>query len=29
MLGHRQAAVTQIYAERDEKLGIEVAKKIG
>ncbi len=29
MLVHRQAAVTQIYAERDEKLGIEVAKNLG
>ena len=28
-LGHSQANVTQVYAERDMKKGIEVARKIG
>ncbi len=29
MLGHAKADVTQIYAERDKRLAIEVARKIG
>lgn len=29
MLGHAKADVTQIYAERDKRLAIQVAKKIG
>lgn len=28
-LGHATASVTQVYAERDSKLGIEVARRIG
>lgn len=28
-LGHSHAAVTQVYAERDERLGLEVARDIG
>ena len=29
LLGHSGADITQIYAERDERLGMELAKKIG
>jgi site-specific recombinase XerD len=29
ILGHSQANVTQIYAERDLALGVEVARAIG
>ena len=29
LLGHEKADVTQIYAERDLALALEVAKKIG
>jgi integrase len=29
LLGHTRADVTQIYAERDERLAVEVARKIG
>ena len=29
MLGHRQANVTQVYAERDLAKGVEVARRIG
>ena len=29
ILGHSQANVTQVYAERDLAKGIEVAKRIG
>jgi integrase len=29
MLGHAKADVTQVYAERDARLAVEVAKKIG
>ena len=29
MLGHREADVTQIYAERDEKRAIEIAREVG
>jgi hypothetical protein len=28
-LGHARADVTQTYAERDARLGIEVAKRLG
>ena len=28
-LGHAKADVTQVYAERDARLAMEVAKKIG
>jgi integrase len=28
-LGHVRADVTQVYAERDQRLGEEVARKIG
>ena len=29
VLGHSQANVTQVYAERDMQKGIEVARRIG
>ena len=29
LLGHAKADVTQIYAERDQQLGIRIAKEIG
>ena len=29
MLGHSRADVTQIYAERDATLALEVARRIG
>jgi hypothetical protein len=29
MLGHQNADVTQIYAERDREKGIEIAREVG
>jgi hypothetical protein len=29
ILGHAKADVTQVYAERDSALAVEVARKIG
>jgi hypothetical protein len=29
VLGHSKADVTQVYAERDQRLAVEVARQVG